>query len=93
MRRSRKHTKRHRRRRGGAWYDPRTWFQSSTAPILPEPVAKAPVQAAVAVEKTVNDIGLGPAKQAEVLGTPPSTDEVLGTGGRRRRTRKHRRRH
>ena len=90
MRRSRKHTKRH--RRGGSWLDPRTWFQS-TAPILPEPVAKAPLQAAVAVEKTVNDVGLGPAKQAEILGTSPSADAVLGKGGKRRRTRKYRRRH
>lgn len=39
-----------RTRRGGAWYDPRTWFSSSTEPSpVPETPAPTPVTPAPAV--------------------------------------------
>jgi len=90
-RRTKKHTKRHRRRRGGAWLDPTTWS------IFQKKVPQTPTEAAVAAEEALPS-AVDADAQAAALGVAPggetpSDGQVLGTGGKRRRTRKHRRRH
>jgi len=97
-RRTKKHTKRHRRRRGGGIVDSIKGFfgyaPAPTAPILPA-VAAAPLDASVAAEKVADKAGVGSDAQADALGLPreaPSASAVLGTGGRRRRRKTRRRR-
>ena len=92
-RRTKKHTKRHRRRRGGGIVDSvKSFFgyAPSTAPILPS-VASAPVEVAKEAEKALPP-SIDADAQAKALGvapggTTPSDEQVLGKGGRRRRSR------
>ena len=93
-RRTKKHTKRHRRKRGGAWLDPTTWsiFQRKTP--------QTPTEAAIAAEEALPSSvdakaqadALGVAPGGEVNMPGPSSEQVLGTGGRRRRRRRTQRR-
>jgi hypothetical protein len=94
-RRTKKHTKRHRRRRGGGIIDSVKGFfgyaPAPTAPILPA-VAAAPVEVAKEAEKALPP-SINSDAQAKALGlspggTTPSDEQVLGTGGRRRRSRR-----
>lgn len=83
-RRTQKKTQRRRRMRGGSWFDPRTWFTSSTAP--PAQVAQA---AAPLVDSTVGT----PAEQAKALDVapaPPSSDVGMVQGGKRKRKTRRR---
>jgi hypothetical protein len=70
--------------KGGAWYNPMTWFEKKPE----EAVAAAPVAAEDAVQDTAQAVGLD---------TPPAPEGLPGgntlAGGRRRKTRKHKRKH
>ena len=80
--------KRH-RRRGGAWYNPLSWFDKKPEDMPPAKVAEA-----------VAPIVPSPAAQADALGTAspsassPPAGEPLGpdVGGKRRRRKHHSRR-
>jgi len=77
-----RHQRKTRRMKGGAWYDPRTWFAKKPE----EAVAAVPVAAENAVQDTAQAVGLE---------TPPAPEGLPGgntlAGGKRKRTRKHRR--
>ena len=88
VKKTKKHSRR-RRMRGGAWFDPRTWFTS--------PPAEAPPAQMAEMAKPVVDAVATPEKQAEILGMPAGAPDAAPVpppsagGRRRRRTRKHRR--
>lgn len=64
----------HTRRRGGTWYDPRTWFSSSSAQQPSMESAPAPTQ---------SDFGVGTA-------TPPASSPYGGRKGKKSRRTKRR---
>jgi hypothetical protein len=86
------------RMRGGAWYDPRTWFskpaQAATTGIdqTVQSTAQASAPLGDAITQPVTDM-----TGAQPGGTTAAAAPILGPtasmGGRRRRTRKHKRRH
>jgi len=71
-----------RRRKGGAWYDPRTWFEKKPE----EAVQAAPAAAEQAVSDVVTPLGA----TSETSGVPGGMSELApaSLGGRRRKTRK-----
>jgi hypothetical protein len=75
-----RHQRKTRRMKGGAWYDPSTWFKQKPE----EAVAALPGAAEDAVQDTAQAVGLD---------TPPAPEGLPGgpVGGKRKRTRKHKR--
>jgi hypothetical protein len=83
-RRTQKKTQRRRRMRGGAWYNPFSWFTPATAP--PAQIADA---AAPIVDSTVGT----PAEQAKALDVAPAPPSAAaGDFGGGKRKRRHTRR-
>lgn len=79
----RHHKKKTHRRRGGAWYDPRTWFNKKPE----EAVAHAPV----AAEEAVQDLTGAPKESTGVPGGMPASAPAAAVLGGRRKTRKTKR--
>lgn len=84
----RHHKKKTTKRRGGAWYDPRTWFEKKPE----EAIAAAPVASEQAMGEVVEPLGATQENSGVPGGMPASApiNNVL-TGGRRRRRKTRRR--
>ena len=77
----RHHKKKTHRRRGGAWYDPRTWFEKKPE----EAVQDAPK----AADQAMKDLTGAPEEESGVPGgMSPSAPVSSYLGGRRRKTRR-----
>ena len=72
-----------RKRKGGAWYDPRTWFEKKPE----EAVQHAPKAAEQAVGDVVQPLGASPEPTGVPGGMPASAPAAAVLGGRRRKTR------
>ena len=91
---SRKHSRRRRSMRGGEWLKPWTWGTPTPAVVAADGVAGTVTDTTKAVAPLVPS----PDQQAKAAGVPTGSAGVLGPdaslpaamGGRRRRTRKHR---
>lgn len=75
-----------RKRKGGAWYDPRTWFEKKPE----EALADAPKAAEQAVGDVVQPLGAKPESTGVPGGMPASAPAAAVLGGRRK-SRKTRR--
>ena len=90
---TKKHSRR-RRHRGGGWLPEWLVGKSTPAPLPEQTLELPPAKIAQAAAPMVPS----PSDQAAVVGTPPGSADILGPtastgtalGGRRRRTRKHR---
>lgn len=69
-----------RKRKGGAWYDPRTWFEKKPE----EAVAAAPA----AAEQAVQDLTGAPKESSGVPGGMPASAPAAVLGGRRKTKRR-----
>jgi len=69
-----------RKRKGGAWYDPRTWFEKKPE----EAVAAAPA----AAEQAVQDLTGAPKESSGVPGGMPASAPAASVLGGRRKTKR-----
>jgi len=80
----RHHRKRTHRKKGGAWYDPRTWFEKKPE----EAIAAAPAASEQAVKDVVTPLGATPEETGVPGGMSATAPATPYFGGRRRKTRK-----